>query len=243
MESRRLIPTASFLVCIVMLAALVGCGESDENVESVAATAEVGYDPYCATRPQFPFCEDFDTDDLPGMFGEQSVELGEMTIADGDATSLPKSLLVNVEAGGSAVLKHQFGNGGKLRLFGMLFLPELGEGEVEIAAFSVGTYRVAFGVASDGNLWARESDMPLIAEGTIPVGRWAAFRWDVNLYEDGTGSATLRFGNDFVVNSDALSPPTDLTIAPLVSVGLSQATGAWTMRFDDLTVEVKEFTQ
>ena len=243
MESRRLVPNFRLLVgCLAFFIVIAGCGDDDENTDSGAADAAVGYDPYCDTRPQFEFCEDFDTRDLPGVFEEQSIELGEMSVADGEATSLPRSLLVNVQAGGSAVLKHQFGSGGKLRLFGMLYVPELGDGEVEIAAFAVGSYRVAFGVASDGSLWARESDTPLIAEGMIPVGRWASFRWDVNLYDDGTGSAKLRFGNDFIVNSDALAPPTDVAITPIASVGLSQATGAWTMRFDDLTVEVKELT-
>ena len=221
----------------------MGCDSGNQSSENVNNTSEVGYDPYCDTRPQFEFCEDFDGGELLGVFESQSVEMGEMQITDGETTSPPNSLLIRVSEGGTAMLEHQFESGRKLRLFGMLYVPELGDGRVEIAAFALGPYRVAFGVNADGSLWAEESDTMLPANGNIPVGRWASFRWDVNVYDDGTGSAKLRFGNDFIVNTDALSTPVESEFGPSISVGLSQSTGAWSMRFDDLTVEAKELTQ
>ena len=220
----------------------MGCDKAESDVAQSSSQGQTGIDPYCDTRPQFEFCEDFDTAELPGVFDEQSIENAEMTIDEEAASSLPRSLVVSVGADGHAFLRHAFEQAGKLRLFGMLYLESLGEGDVEIADFSLGEYRVGFGVSSDGTLWAYEGNTRLEGDGTIPIGKWASFRWDVNLYEDGTGTAKLRFGNDFVVNTDALTPPGDVE-APIVStVGLSAATGAWTMRFDNLTVEVKELT-
>jgi hypothetical protein len=204
---------------------------------------EPGVDPFCETRPQFGFCEDFDTRELPGVFDEHIVELAEMTINDDEASSAPRSLLVEVEPGGGGVVRHQFAPGGKLRLFGMLYVPELGEGEVEIGAFELEDYHVGFGVSSDGSLWAQVGGTRLAGEGTIPVGRWASFRWDVNLYDDGTGTAKLRFGNDYIVNTDTLTPPAASESSPSVTVGLSGATGRWTMGFDNLTVDVGQVSQ
>ena len=203
--------------------------------------SSVGADPYCFNRPQFDFCEDFDTSDLPGVFEEQAVRDGVLQLTEEQASSPPRALFVSVNSGGEARLRHQFGRGGKLRLFGMLYVPELGSGDVEIAAFEVGEYRVAFGVSSDGTVWAMETDEALAADGEIPVGRWTSFRWDVNLYDEGTGTATLRFGSDSIVNVEGLSPPTSGDDLPNISIGLSSSTGEWAMHFDDLTVEVKTF--
>ena len=233
-----------------MLALMVfssGCDNGHENTETETETDSPavmdGIDPFCETRPQFYFCEDFDTGDLPGVFEEQRSNGAEMTIDDADASSAPRSLLVSVQAGGTGALRHQFGVGGKLRIFGMLHVAELGQGDVEIGAFEVGDYRVGFGVGEDGRLWAYEGGDRIPGEGTIPVGRWASFRWDVNLYDDGTGTATLRFGNDFIVSADMLGPPVSSELSPAASIGLSNATGAWAMRFDNLTVEVGELSR
>ena len=246
MESRRLNRIESLLlVCMSLLSLAVGCddGDAEAGVDAGTNVVMAGVDPFCDTRPQYDFCEDFDTQALPGSFDEQIIEGGELIITDEDASSLPRSLKVTVESGQTAALRHQFQAGGKIRLFGMLYVSELGDGDVEIGAFEAGDYRVGFGVRSDGHLWAHEDGEQLAAEGTIPVGRWASFRWDVNLYADGTGSAKLRFGNDYIVNTEMLMRPMASEVLPAATVGLSDATGPWTMRFDNLTVSVKELDE
>ena len=220
---------------------LGSCGENSES-QTDTGTVAPGVDPFCDTRPKLEFCEDFDTTDLPGAFEEQSLDLSTMTLDSNQASSLPRSLLINVEPSGHGVLKQTFEPGGKLRLFGMLFVSELGEGDVEIASFALGDYKVGFGVSEDGSVWGYEGDTRLVGTGTIPVGRWASFRWDVNIYDDGTGTANLRFGNDVMVDTDQLATP-GATDAPVAVVGLSNATGAWSMQFDNLTVAIEEAVQ
>ena len=217
------------------------CGETTESQTDTGSVAP-GVDPFCDTRPKIEFCEDFDTADLPGAFQEQSSDLSTMTLDSAQASSVPRSLLITVEPGGYGELKQTFEPGGKLRLFGMLFVSELGEGDVEIASFSLAEYRVGFGVIEDGSLWAYEGENRLAGTGSIPVGRWASFRWDVNIYDDGTGNANLRFGNDVMFETDELTTPGS-TDASVTTVGLSNATGAWTMQFDNLTVAIEESVQ
>ena len=217
------------------------CGETTES-QTDTGTVAPGVDPFCDTRPKIEFCEDFDTADLPGAFEEQSSDLSTMTLDSDQASSLPRSLLITVEPGGHGELKQTFEPGGKLRLFGMLFVSELGAGDVEIASFALGEYSVGFGVSEDGSLWAYEGEDRLAGVGSIPVGRWASFRWDVNIYDDGTGTANLRFGNDVMAETDALTTP-GATATPVATVGLSNATGAWTMQFDNLTVAIEEAVQ
>jgi hypothetical protein len=215
------------------------CG-SDDGLEPIENEVIEGVDPYCDTRPQFDFCEDFDVRELPGVFASSIVEGAEMRLDDADAASAPRSVLISVEPNGTAVLRHRFEAGGKLRLFGMLHVEEMGTGDVEIGAFEAGAFRVTFGVGADGVLWLFDGVERLTGNGEIPFGRWASFRWDVNLFSDGTGTASLRFGNDLIGSFDALSPP-DLTGVPIdAQIGLSSATGVWSMRFDNLTVEVGE---
>ena len=244
MESSRRLGICFALLLVGSSVSVTGCGSEEAETEPAMAppVTQPGFDPFCGTRPKYEFCEDFDTQALPGAFDEHIVERGEMVITDEDAASLPQSLRVTVESGGTGILRHQFEAGGKLRLFGMLYVSALGEGDVEIGAFSVGDYRVAFGVGADGQLWAYDSGSRFAGEGTLPVGKWASFRWDVNLYEDGTGTAKLRFGNDFIVNTDLLTPPAGAVPVPMATVGLSEATGRWSMRFDNLTVDVGDVT-
>ena len=222
--------------------AIVGCGTGTES-QTDSGTVAPGVDPFCDTRPKIEFCEDFDTSDLPGAFAEQRQELSTMTLDSDQASSLPRSLMVTVEPGGYGELIQTFEPGGKLRLFGMLYVSELGVGEVEIASFALGDYRVGFGVNEDGSLWAYEGETRLVGEGTIPLERWASFRWDVNMYDDGTGNANLRFGNDVIVDTDGLSTPIGSEDSPSATVGLSNATGVWSMQFDNLTVAIEEAIQ
>jgi hypothetical protein len=227
-----------FYVWMSFLILLMGCGTNDTETDMETSIAQPGVDPYCDTRPQFGFCEDFDVRALPGVFDEQLVQRAQMTIDNEASLSPPGFLLVLVESGGQGALRHTFEPGGKLRLFGFFYVPELGIGETEIGAFELEDYRVAFGVSADGSLWAQIGGERIAGEGTIPVERWASFRWDVNLYDDGTGTAKLRFGNEYIVNTDTLTPPIASASSPRVTVGLSEATGAWRMRFDNLTIEV-----
>ena len=202
-----------------------------------------GIDPFCETRPKIEFCEDFDTDRLPGAFSEKMLDSGTMIVNGDEASSLPNSLLITVEAGGTGALRHQFQAGGKLRLFGMMYISELGAGDVEIGTFELDGYRVSFGASEDGSLWASEGGERRMGDGSLPVGRWASFRWDVNIYDDGSGTAHLRFGFDTIVDMDDLSPPITSEARPTAQVGLSEATGAWTIRLDTITVSVEDISQ
>ncbi len=243
MESRRRLSPRDWVsmgwFCIAL--AIVGCASPEPQTETTAAAP--GIDPFCETRPKIEFCEDFDTQDLPGAFNEKRADLSTMTLSSDQASSVPYSLLITVESGGYGELRHTFDRGGKLRLFGMLFVPELGDGDVEIGSFTLGDYRVGFGASEDGSLWAYEGEERIVGDGSLPVGRWASFRWDVNLYDDGTGNANLRFGNDKIVDTDELVTPMGSDDSPMATVGLSQATGAWTMHFDNVSVSVEEAVQ
>ena len=246
MGSQRL---RSFVWSVVVFGSVLlsGCGgqqETQTEPEEQSTVVVPGFDPYCSTRPKLEFCEDFDTRDLPGIFDAKSVAMGTMEVDEEEAMSAPRSLLITVEPGGHGELTHQFvEKGGKLRFFGMLYVPELGKGEVELGSFALGNYRVGFGVNEDGTLWGYEGNKRFAGNGTIPVGLWASVRWDVNLYDDGTGDAQLRFGFDELVYTDELNPPINSTDAPSARVGLSNATGAWRIRFDSLEVSVKEATK
>ena len=243
MESqRRLIKSKWAWLCWACLAFISGgCGESSES-QTGSGTATQGVDPFCDTRPKLEFCEDFDTSDLPGAFEEQSVELSTMTLVTDEAASLPRSLHINVEPGGHGTLMQSFEPGGKLRLFGMLFISELGSGDVEMASFALGEYHVGFGVNSDGSVWAYEGNNRLEGTGTVPLGKWVSFRWDVNIYDDGSGNANLRFGNDVVVQADALTT-SGVNESPVATVGLLNATGTWAVQYDNLTVAIEEAIQ
>ncbi len=243
MESQRRLsfPRSTWLGCTCVALALTACNGAEPQAET--SNVVRGIDPFCETRPKFEFCEDFDTKELPGAFGEQQKDLSTMTLESSEASSAPHSLLVTVESGGHGELRHAFEPGEKLRLFGMLFVPELGRGDIEIGSFELGEYRVGFGTSQDGSLWAYEGEQRVAGNGSLPIGRWASFRWDVNLYGDGTGTANLRFGNDVIVEIDELSPPIDSDASPTATVGLSAATGPWAMHFDNLTVSVKDPAQ
>ena len=242
MESkRRLSLTKSLiLICCGIALAIVAC--DDENPPSTEPTVMRGVDPFCNTRPKIEFCEDFDVESLPGTFDTQTGDSGTMTIDSSQSSSLPNSVLVEVDSSESAELRHTFDEGGKLRLFGMIYVPELGTGEVKLGSFIVGDYQIGFGVSEDGGLWAYENDQKYTGEGSIPTGKWASFRWDVNIYGDGTGTAILRFGNDFIVNLNELDTPVG-SVIPSVMVGLSEATGSWKAYFDNVTIAVQEVVQ
>ena len=241
MESQRRLRSANWacLIWVTIALALIACDSEDGETATETDIVMPGIDPFCETRPKIEFCEDFDTRDLPGAFDEQRVDASTMTLDSDEASSAPRSLLITAEPGGHAQLRHSFEPGGKLRLFGMLYVPELGEGDVKIAAFELGDYRIGFGVSEDGSLWGYEGDQRIDGSGSIPVGRWASFRWDVNVYDDGTGTAKLRFGFDTFVDAE-LTAPVGFNDSPITSIGLFEATGDWTIQLDTITVAVTE---
>ena len=244
MESKRrlnLVGLFGFSVCALTL--VVNACNDGEKSSATEGGVMRGIDPFCNTRPKIEFCEDFDVDPLPGAFEAQIADSGTMVTIDDQSASLPNSLLIRVNSEKSAILQHTFDMGGKLRLFGMIYVPELGTGEVKIASFSLGDYHIGFGVYSDGTLWAFENDQRYMGSGSIPVGKWASFRWDVNRYDDGTGTAKLRFGNDFIIDTAELTTPLEMTQVPKVMIGLSEATGPWEAYFDNINVSVGEVIQ
>ena len=125
----------------------------------------------------------------------------------------------------------------------MIYVPELGAGKVKIASFSLGDYNIGFGVNSDGTLWAFENDQKYEGNGSIPTGKWASFRWDVNIYDDATGTAKLRFGNDLIIDAKELITPLEMNQLPKVTIGLSEASGPWEAYFDNITVSVGDVVQ
>ena len=243
MESQlRLSHTLGARLCRVCLyLALIGCGSSEN--QDIAEPPERGVDPFCETRPKIEFCEDFDVLALPGSFSEEQSSQSSMVLSSEESASLPNSMSVSVETGGTAELRHTFEVGGKLRLFGMLYVPELGDGDVRIGAFELGDYHIGFGVSEDGRLWAYEGSDRLEGQGELPVGRWASFRWDVNIYADGSGTANLRFGNDVMFETDALTTLGADGMPPTVVIGLKEATGEWQMFFDNITVSIEEVVE
>lgn len=211
--------------------------------------AAPGVDPFCATRPVLEFCEDFDEAALPGRFGAIREDGATLTIDEVDPASPPASLLAATdgEAPGTAALVGAFEAGSRWRLFLQSRLDVLpGEGvEAVLGTYTVesaeGPYAVSYGVRGSGLWFVREErgGTARDVEATVPVtlGRWISVRLDVDLLEDGTGTATLRSGNDAVVTVDDLAPPTD-EAAPTVRLGLASSGGAWAVRFDNVTVEV-----
>ena len=244
MESKRRLNLAhllGFTICVI--AFLITACNDDIDSSTTESTVSRGIDPFCNTRPKIEFCEDFDVNRLPGAFELQEANSGTMVISDDQSASLPNSLLVTVNSTKSAELQHTFEMGGKLRLFGMIYVPELGTGEVKIASFSLGEYYIGFGVNADGTLWAFENDQEYVGNGSIPLGKWASFRWDVNIYDDGTGTAKLRFGNDLIIDAKELTTPLEMNQLPKVTIGLSEATGPWEAYFDNITVSVGDVVQ
>jgi hypothetical protein len=229
------------------LALLFAGGCSDADTTSPAAVP--GADPFCSTRPKLTFCEDFDAAALPGAFDTREGDAAALTLVEDVAASAPRSLRVSVEAGEGAALSRAFDAGERLRLFAQLRLEAFGDGEVELGSFSVGDYRIGVGASSDGSFWAVEQHgvdgTRTTGEGTLPLGVWASVRWDVNLHADGTGTALLRFGNDTILESDALTPPPQTSggspeARPVASIGLTHATGSWAAGFDNVTVEIED---
>ena len=101
MEPRRLGAIGDVLIAtLIQVFLLTGCHQQDDESRSREIMSSVGADPYCFNRTQFDFCEDFDTDELPGVFEEQSVREGVLRISEEQASSPPSSLFVSVNSGG-----------------------------------------------------------------------------------------------------------------------------------------------
>lgn len=226
------------------------CGDASTDGAGGGGGAEPGEDPFCATRPKLTFCEDFDTEPVPGAFSEQVEERATLTVDKELSASAPSSLRIvadgQPDSPAMGTLRHTFEAGERLRLFAQVYVPEaIGVGDVELGVFEIGSaYRVGFGASEDGSWWAFEEIDGAVqrfpGEGELPRDGWASVRWDVNLYDDGTGTGLLRFGNETIVEVDALTPPLGSTASPTMVVGLSRATGTWDIRFDNVTVEIED---
>lgn len=241
-------------VAPVVAVAVLGCGDDTSSGAGGAGGgtsgeggARPGVDPFCATRPVLEFCEDFDEAALPGRFTEQRAEGATLALDETDPASPPHALRVTADGGpATGIVAGAFEAGSRYRLFFQLRIDALpAEGEATIGAHAIdasGTsYRVGFGVDASGAPFLDEvlGDEVTRTEGTapLPLGRWVSVRLDVDLLGDGTGTATLRFGNDIVATTDALAPPAD-EAAPSVSLGLVTTGGTWVARFDNVTIEV-----
>lgn len=249
-----LITTGRIALGLAMLAS-AACGDGGEtgagggSGATGSGGAAPGVDPFCATRPVLEFCEDFDEAPLPGRFAETREDGAILTIDEVEPASPPASLLAATvgEAPGTAELVGTFEAGSRWRLFLQSRMDALpGEGvEAVLGTYAFeapdGPYVVSYGVRGSGLWFVREErgGTARDVEATVPVTleRWISVRLDVDLLEDGTGTATLRSGNDAVVTVDDLVPPTD-EAAPTVRLGISSTGGAWAVRFDNVTVEV-----
>ena len=88
MESQRRLRAYEgvWLAAILTTLVLVACdADEPETAPEMGGMGEVaqGFDPFCATRPKIEFCEDFDTDELPGAFSEQTLDSSTMVIDGG----------------------------------------------------------------------------------------------------------------------------------------------------------------
>lgn len=226
----------------------VACGDGADDAAGGGGAAP-GVDPFCATRPQLAFCEDFDAQALPGAFSESETENASLGIDEEDFASAPHSLRVttvgDASAPGTAVLRQRFETGTRLRLFAQVLWPSSAQtGEAEVGWFEIGDdYRLGFGIGSDGNAWTFEEaagDRRRV-EGTMPLKRdeWVSVRWDVNIEDGGVGTGLLRFGNDTAIDVDDSSPPTS-GAAPSVVIGLAASTAELSVAFDNVTVEIED---
>jgi hypothetical protein len=238
---------------LVLPAFLLACGDDAATGGGAGAGgAAVNTDPFCSTRPKLAFCEDFDVLPIPGAFSEQAANGATLSIESGDAASAPSFLRVATQGSAAApatgALSHAFPAGERLRLFAQLYVPSAAppSGDAEIGAFELGdgSYRAGFGGSADGSWWAFEDVGGVIERtagmGALPRDAWVSVRWDVNVYADGTGTALLRFGNDTVLQLGSLAPPMGLAGEAKLVVGIAAATGAWDVRFDNVTVEIED---
>lgn len=221
--STRCSPPGAWPGALLVLAALGGtaCGDGDAPDDAAASSgATPGVDPFCATRPVLTFCEDFDERPLPGAFAASTVE-GSATLAvDGEATaSPPSSMLASIGVGpGTGTLHADFEPSRKLRFFGQLHIDALPAGgeDVRVASFSFETldvpYEVGFGFDAGGKGFVYQAragveELRAETEVTLPAADFVSVRLNADFAEDGTGKLALRFGEDVVAESSALTPP------------------------------------
>jgi hypothetical protein len=235
------------------LAALGGaaCGDDAAAQDDAASSGAMpGVDPFCATRPVLTFCEDFDEAPLPGAFAASTAEGAALSVEDDAAASPPSSLVVAMDGGpATGTLSADFEPSRKLRFFGQLridALPGAG-GEVRVASFSFESldvpYEVGFGFDAGGAGFvyqARAGVEEVRAGGdvTLPDAPWVSVRLNADFAEDGTGALALRFGDDLVAQTGALTPPA-ADLGARCTVGLRGEGGPWQVRFDNLTVETE----
>ena len=231
---------------------------------AVVVTGDAGTDssvlapePFCASRPNLQFCEDFDGAGLPGQFTEKT-ELGGTFAVDTSTWSSPsKALLVKTVAGASEtkiVLTKAFAAGKKLRLFGQIYVEqrsELSSSLTEVYALNFvengATYRVGIAVSGTGAWFAFEEGAlatpiasTFAASTAVPEKEWTSLRLDVDFEAVEKGTLSVKVGSDTVVEKASLRPPF-ITQGPTLAVGLrsvSPASGEWRVRFDTLNFAI-----
>jgi len=236
---------------LALALACSGCGDDGAPDDAAASSgATPGVDPFCATRPVLGFCEDFDEAPLPGAFAESTADGATLAVDGAESASPPSSLLVAMQGGAaSGTLFADFEPSRKLRFFGQLHIdavPE-GSGDVRVASFSYESldvpYEVGFGFDASGKGFVYQAragveEVRAGGEVALPEKPWVSVRLNVDFAEDGTGKVALRFGEDVVAESAALTPPA-AELGARATVGLRGDSGVWQVRFDNLTVETE----
>lgn len=235
----------------VLLGAPVAGGCSSSEAPPTPGV-QTGTDPFCSTRPKLQFCEDFDTLELPGAFSELDEGGGSLTLIDDTSASEPRSLRVESNGQGAALLRRAFTAGSKFRLFMLVQLtaPPVPNGDAdaraELGALEFptegGMYRLGVALAGDGHWFVFESTtggirkLPVTAP--LTTGDWTSVRFDVDFVKGGESTVFVRFGDESVVPHTAITPPFD-TAAPSVALGLA-ASGMPPMKvgIDNVTFQV-----
>jgi hypothetical protein len=247
-------------VLFFIAATAAACSSSvspDTGADAGADAAPIAPEPFCASRPNLDFCEDFDEGSLPGHFTEKT-ELGGALALDGTTwASASRSLLATATTGAGetrVVLSKAFAAGKKLRLFGQVYVDKRGEQSISLTeiyalSFAQGadTYRVGIAMSGNGGWSAFEEGAASLPAATtfaassgVPDKEWTSVRLDVDFEATGKGTLSVKIGSDMVVEKAALRPPF-IGQGPMLSIGLRSSapvTGEWRVRFDTINLQI-----
>ncbi len=249
----RAVASLLFIAATSIACSIHGPAVGDAGVEGGAIAPE----PFCGSRPNLDFCEDFDEASLPGRFTEKTELGGALSLDETTWASASRSLLVTATAGTAetrVVLSKAFAAGKKLRLFGQVYVDKGGEPsttltEVYALSFTQSsvTYRLGIAVSGAGEWSAFEegaSGTPaastFTASSAVPNKQWTSLRLDVDFEAAEKGTLSVKIGSDTVVEKVALHPPF-ITAGPTLSIGLRTATpvaSEWRVRFDTINFQI-----
>ncbi len=233
-------------LALVFGATLASC--SSDDAKAPAGPVET-IDPFCASRPKLQFCEDFDTAELPSQFAEKTETAAKLQLDTRDPESPPRILFAEAYVGAPrAILSRTFDTPGKK--FKLFFqAKKLGaaapDQSVEIAAleYPAIAYRVSVEL-KNGLPTVFETvggAAPKALSGVIPFPEdWVSFRFDIVFEEDGSGTATVRFGTEVAVEAP-LMPPAEAA-SPTLSLGIAASKpgpAGWGYFFDNVTFQVE----